>query len=81
MQHLNSGFNKFHVDDLIHVKMLIVQKNVKKINKPFKYKYKILSSMCLVYYNKSKIQFVDNGFNVLKVNGLILIIKNMWKNH
>jgi hypothetical protein len=24
---------------------------------------------------------VDNGFNVLKVNGLILIIKNMWKNH
>jgi hypothetical protein len=26
MQHLNSGFNKFKVDDLIHVKMLIVLK-------------------------------------------------------
>jgi hypothetical protein len=26
MQHLNSGFNKFNVDDLTHVKMLIFQK-------------------------------------------------------
>jgi hypothetical protein len=26
MQQLNSGFNKFKVDDSIHVKMLIVQK-------------------------------------------------------
>jgi hypothetical protein len=25
MQHLNNGFNKFKVDDLTHVKMLIVQ--------------------------------------------------------
>ncbi len=24
MQHLNNGFNKFNVDDLTHVKMLIV---------------------------------------------------------
>jgi hypothetical protein len=24
MQHLNNGFNKFNVDNLIHVKMLIV---------------------------------------------------------
>ncbi len=24
MQHLNNGFNKFKVDELIHVKMLIV---------------------------------------------------------
>jgi hypothetical protein len=26
MQHLNNGFNKFKVNDLIHGKMLIVQK-------------------------------------------------------
>jgi hypothetical protein len=26
MQHLNNGFNKFKMDDLTHVKMLIVQK-------------------------------------------------------
>jgi len=25
MQHLNNGFNKFKVDELTHVKMLIVQ--------------------------------------------------------
>jgi hypothetical protein len=25
MQHLNNGFNKFKVDDSIHVKMLIIQ--------------------------------------------------------
>jgi hypothetical protein len=30
MQNLNNGFNKFKVDDSIHVKMLIVFKNVKK---------------------------------------------------
>ncbi len=26
MQHLNNGFNKFKMDDLMHVNMLIVQK-------------------------------------------------------
>jgi hypothetical protein len=25
MQHLSNGFNKFNVDDLVHVKMLIAQ--------------------------------------------------------
>jgi hypothetical protein len=30
MQRLNSDFNKFKVDDSIHVKMLIVQKMWKK---------------------------------------------------
>jgi hypothetical protein len=54
-------------------------KNLKKITKPLKYNYKILSGMCLVYYNKWKMQFVSNGFNILKVNGSILIIENMWK--
>jgi hypothetical protein len=46
MQHLNNGFNKFKVNDLIHGKMLIVQKNVKKFTKSFKYNHKTLSCMC-----------------------------------
>jgi hypothetical protein len=33
----------------------------------------------LVYYNKCKIQFVNNGFNILKVNGSTLIIEETWK--
>jgi hypothetical protein len=33
----------------------------------------------LVYYNKCKIQFVSNDFNILKMNGSTLIIENMWK--
>jgi hypothetical protein len=35
--------------------------------------------MCLIYYNKCKIKFLINGFNILKVNGSILIIEIMWK--
>jgi hypothetical protein len=31
MQHLNNGFSKFKVDDLIHVKMLIVQEMWKNL--------------------------------------------------
>jgi len=26
-------------------------------------------------------QYVNNGFNILKVNGPILMIEKMWKNH
>ncbi len=33
----------------------------------------------LVYYNKCKMQFVSNGFNILKVNGSTLVIEEMWK--
>jgi hypothetical protein len=35
----------------------------------------------LVYYNKCKMQFVSHGFTILKVNGSILMIEKMWKNH
>ncbi len=69
---MNKGFK---VDDSTHVKMLIVQE-MWKISKSFKYNCKILSCMCLIYYNKWK--FVSNGFNILKLNGLILIIEKMW---
>jgi hypothetical protein len=38
----------------------------------------------LLYYNKCKMQFVSNGFIILKVNDSIhvhmLIIEEMWKN-
>jgi len=33
----------------------------------------------LVYYNKCKMQFVSNGFNILKVNGSTLVNEEMWK--
>jgi hypothetical protein len=40
---------------------------------------KILNCMCLIYYNKWKIKLVNNGFNILKMTSLTLIIENMWK--
>jgi len=52
-------------------------RNMKIFTKPFK--CKIFSCMCLIYYNKCKVQFVNNGFNILKVNGSTLIIEKMWK--
>jgi hypothetical protein len=54
-------------------------KNVKIFIKRFICKCKILSCMCLVYYDKCKMQFVSNGFNILKVNGSTMIIEKMWK--
>jgi hypothetical protein len=52
MQCLNSGFNKFKMDDLIYVKMLIVQKmwknSLNHSNIIAKY------YMCLIYYNMWK---------------------------
>jgi hypothetical protein len=63
MQCLNSGFNKFKMDDPIHVKRFIVQKLWKFV------KYWIV--YVLVYYNKCNMQFVNNGFNVLNTNGSI----------
>jgi hypothetical protein len=31
----------------------------------------------LVYYNKHKMHFVNNSFNILKVNGSTLVIEEM----
>jgi hypothetical protein len=39
----------------------------------------MLNFMCLINHNKSKIQFVNNGFSILEVNGSTLIIEKMWK--
>jgi hypothetical protein len=74
MQHLNNGFNTqsgwFDLG-----KNVYSSKNVKKITKLFKYNCKILIYMCLIYYNKWKLQFVNNGLNILKVSGSFLIIE------
>jgi hypothetical protein len=59
--------------------MLIVQKMWKQSLSQFEYHYKILSCMFLIYFNKCKMQFVNNSFNILKVNGSSLIIEDMWK--
>jgi len=84
MEHLNSGFHNFKVNDSTHIKNVDSSKNVKKHTKPFKYNCKILNRK-LIYYNKCKMQFVNNDFNILKMNNSIhvhmLMIEKMWKNH
>jgi hypothetical protein len=53
MQHLNNGFNKLKVDDLTHVKMLIIQEMWKESwlnHSNIIAKYWI--ACVLVYYNK-----------------------------
>jgi hypothetical protein len=79
MQRLNSGFNKLKVNDLIHVKMLIVQKMWKNSLNHSNIIAKYWVTCVLVYYNKCKMQFVNNGFNILTVNSSTLIIEKMWK--
>jgi hypothetical protein len=69
MQHLNNGFDKFKVNDSTHVKMLVLQKNVKKLIKPFKLTTKHWIAYVSIYYNKCKVQPMNNGFNMLKVDG------------
>jgi hypothetical protein len=63
---LNNGFNNLKVNDLIHVKMYIVQKmwKISLNNSSIITKYWI--TCVLVYYNKSKMKFMNNGFNIWK---------------
>jgi hypothetical protein len=79
MQCLNNNFNKLKVSDSTHVKMLIVQEMWKDSVNYSSIVTKYWVACILVYYNKCKMQFVNNGFNILKVNGSILIIEKMWK--
>ncbi len=76
---MNSGFNKLKVDDSTHVKMLIIQEMWKFSLNHSSIITKYWVAYVLVYYNKCKMQFVSNDFNILKVNGSTLIIENMWK--
>ncbi len=81
MQHLNmnSDFNKLKLNNLIHVKMLIVQKmwKISLNHSSIIVKYWVA---CVLVYYKCKMQFVNNGLNVLKMNSSIMIIEKMWKN-
>jgi hypothetical protein len=79
MQHLNNDFNKLKLDDLIHVKMLSIQKMWKNSLNHSNINEKYWVTCVFAYYNKWKMQFVNNGFNTLKLNGSTLIIEQMWK--
>jgi hypothetical protein len=83
MQHLNNDFNKFKMDDSIHVKMLIIQKMWKKLINHSIIIVKHWVACVSIYFIKCKMQLVSDGFNILNVNGLthvhMLIIENMWK--
>jgi hypothetical protein len=76
---LNSGFNKIKVDDLTHVKILIVQEMWKK--SWLSHSNIITKYSILVYYNKCKMKFVNNDLNILIMNGSTLILKRCLKNH
>ncbi len=74
MQCLNNGFNKLKVNDSTHVKMMIVQemKNISLNHSSIIAKY--LVACVLVFYNKCKMQFLTNNFNILKVNGSVQLL-------
>ncbi len=69
MKHLNNGFNKFKVIDSIHVKMFIVQKMWKNSLNHWSKITKHWIAYLSIYYNKCKMQPMNNGFNILKVDG------------
>ncbi len=77
MQYLNNGFIKLKVDD--YVNMLIVQEMWKFSLNHLSIIAKYWVTCVLVYHNKCKMQFVSNGFKILKVDGSSLIIEEMWK--
>jgi hypothetical protein len=83
MQHLNKNFNKFKVEDSIHVKMLIGQKMWKISLNHSSIIVKHWVTCVSIYFNNYKMQLVINGFNILKVNGLthvhILIVEFFFK--
>jgi hypothetical protein len=79
MHCLNSDFNKLKVNDSTYVKMLIGQKMWKYLLNHSSIIAKYWISCVLIYYNKYKMQFVHDDFNILKVNGSTLMIEKMWK--
>jgi len=83
MQHLNNGFNRFKVSDFYHGKMLIIQKMWRKSLNHSNIITKHWVACVPIYCNKCKMQLMNNGFNIFKVNGLtqvhMLIIEKMWK--
>jgi hypothetical protein len=67
------------MNDSTYVKMLIVQEMWKCSLNHSSIIVKYWIACVLIYYNKWKMQFVSDGFNILKVNGSTLIIEEMWK--
>jgi len=69
MQHLSNGFNTLKVNEWFNSCIDVdSSNNVKIFIKPFKYNCKV--AYVLVYYNKCKMQPMNNGFNILKLNDL-----------
>jgi len=85
MQFVNNGFNVFKVNDSTHVKMLVVQKMWKNSLNYSNLITKHWVACVSIYSNKCKMQLMNNGFNILKMNVLshihMLVIEEMWKNH
>jgi hypothetical protein len=81
MQRLNSDFNKLKLQNgwFNSCKDVDNSRNVKKWLNHSNIITKYLVACVLVYYNKCKMKFLSNDFNILKVNGSILIIEKMWK--
>jgi hypothetical protein len=71
-QHMNNGFNKFKIDDSIHVKMLIIQQMWKKSLNHSSIIVKHLIACVSIYFNKCKMQLVimSDSLYILKVTGL-----------
>jgi hypothetical protein len=67
------------VNDSTYIKMLLVQEMWKCSLNHSSIIAKYWIACVLIYYNKWKMQFVNDGFNILKVNGSTLIIEDMWK--
>jgi hypothetical protein len=82
MQHLNmnSDFNKLKVNNSTHVKMLIIQEMCFFLLNHSSVIVKYWVACVFVCHNKCKMQFVSNHFNILKMNGSIMIIEKKIKN-
>jgi hypothetical protein len=76
---LNNDLNKFKMDDFTHVKMFIVHQMWEHSLNHSSIITQYWVACVLLYYNKCKMQFVNNGFNILKVNGSTFIIEKIWK--
>jgi hypothetical protein len=72
MQLVSNGFNILNVNGLIHVHMLIIEEMWKKSLIHSNINMRSLIVTCvLINYGKCKMQFMSNGFNMLKVDGSI----------
>ncbi len=86
MQLVNNDFNILNVNGLTHVHMLMIEKMWKKSLIHSNINVGSLIVTCvLINYGKCKMQFMSNGFNMLKVNGSTHVpcrwLKKCQKNH